>query len=96
MKLKNNIGDLPIMKGCCKSCPFKIDSSGRWQDQELANKVITRTLFKAQHICHGTEGVGRKANNRCKGAFDHNEEIYKRVFGIGFNEWKSLKPNSYE
>jgi len=91
MKLKNNVGNLPVMKGFCKSCPFKPDNSGRLQDQELANTVINRTLFKGQQICHGTEGANRKANNRCKGAFDHNEEIYKRFFGIGLDEWKSLK-----
>lgn len=70
---------LPVMKRHCKTCPFKPDENGRFQDGELANTVIERTLFKAHQICHGTEGKKRKANNRCKGAFDHNSEIYLRM-----------------
>lgn len=83
-----NAGDLPVMKSHCKSCPFKPDEFGRWQNPALANEVVNRTLFKAQQICHSTEGENRKANNRCKGAFEHNEEIYKRLFGCGFEDWK--------
>lgn len=71
--------ELPIMKANCKTCPFKQNDQGHWQDTNLANEVISRTLFKAQQICHGTEGKNREANNRCKGAYDHNFEIYKRM-----------------
>lgn len=72
------VSDLPVMKACCASCPFKtID--GRWQNVQLANVVIYRTLFKAQQICHGTEGKNRKPRFRCKGAFDHNMVIYQRL-----------------
>ena len=53
------------------------------QDVRLANEVTGRTLFKSHQICHGTEGKNRKANNRCKGSFDNNFEIYKRM---GFAE----------
>jgi hypothetical protein len=53
--------------------------NGRFQDTELASQVTERTLFKAHQICHGTEGENRKPNNRCKGSFDHNFEIYKRM-----------------
>lgn len=70
---------LPVMKSNCKTCPFKTNEKGIWQNVQLANEVISRTLFKAHQICHGTEGDNRKANNRCKGAFDHNLEIYKRL-----------------
>lgn len=84
-----NAGDLPIMKNHCKSCPFKPDAAGKWQDPELANTVTNRTLFKAQQICHSTEGKNRKPTHRCKGSFDNNDEIYKRFFGCGFEEWKS-------
>lgn len=73
------IHKLPVMKTHCKTCPFKADENGRWQNCELANTVISRTLFKAQQICHGTEGKNRKPRNRCKGAFDHNMQIYKRL-----------------
>lgn len=71
--------DLPVMIANCKTCPFKLNELGRWQDVELANKVISRTLFKAHQICHGTEGEKREWRNRCKGAFDYNMEIYSRM-----------------
>jgi len=73
------VSELPVMVAHCKTCPFKPDENGRWQDVELSNKVIERTLFKSQQICHGTEGKNRKANNRCKGAYDHNLTIYERL-----------------
>lgn len=71
--------ELPVMEAHCKTCPFKLDGKGHWQDVRLANEVISRTLFNSQQICHGTEGKNRKAHNRCKGAYDHNFEIYKRM-----------------
>lgn len=77
--MKTPVHLLPVMKSCCKTCPFKQDENGRWANIELANEVISRTLFKAQQICHGTEGKNRKAHNRCKGAYDNNFEIYKRL-----------------
>lgn len=67
------------MKSHCASCPFKPNNKGFWQDVSLANDVITRTLFQGQQICHGTEGKNREPRNRCKGAFDHNLQIYKRL-----------------
>lgn len=72
------VSDLPVMKACCATCPFR-DVDGKWQDVELATQVIQHTLFKAQQICHGTEGPNREPHNRCKGAYDHNYEIYKRM-----------------
>lgn len=69
---------IPVMEACCKTCPFR-SVNGKWQDVELANQVISRTLFKGHQICHGTEGGNRQPNNRCKGAFDHNYEIYQRM-----------------
>lgn len=74
------VSELPVMKSHCKTCPFRpIDESGRWQDTELANEVIGRTMFKAQQICHGTEGENREPRNRCKGSYDYNKEIYDRL-----------------
>jgi hypothetical protein len=70
--------ELPVMKAHCITCPFR-EENGKWQDVELANQVIQRTLFKGQQICHGTEGKNREPHNRCKGAYDHNYEIYKRI-----------------
>ena len=76
---KINIDKLPVMSAYCATCPFKPNESGHWQNTELANTVITRTLFKAHQICHGTEGKRRKPRNRCKGAYEHNAEIYRRM-----------------
>lgn len=76
---KRPVSELPVMVACCKTCPFRADANGRWRDVELANTVIERTLFKSQQICHGTEGKNREANNRCKGSYDHNKEIYERM-----------------
>lgn len=74
--------DLPVMLNYCKTCPFKPKEDGRLQDQELANQVTSRTLFKAHQICHGTEGKNREPRNRCKGSFENNKEIYDRM-GLG-------------
>ena len=79
---------LPVMKKYCKTCPFKPDDRGVYRDVSLANTVIQRTLFKAHQICHGTEGKNRKPIYRCKGSYEYNEEIYKR---IGLNELKSKR-----
>lgn len=79
MSKKIKACDLPVMKVYCSSCPFKPKENGIWQDSKLANKVIERTLFKAHQICHGTEGKKREWNNRCKGAYDHNKQIYDRL-----------------
>jgi hypothetical protein len=77
------------MKAYCASCPFRPGRHGEWQDPELAAKVIERTLFKARQICHGTEGPEREWNHRCKGAHDHNEEIYRRINLMKENEWNN-------
>lgn len=82
--IKIDISKLPVMKNHCATCPFKPDINGKWQDTQLANEVVSRTLFKGHQICHGTEGKNRKPNNRCKGAFDHNSEIYRRM---GYGEF---------
>jgi hypothetical protein len=63
---------LPVMKGYCKTCPFKPDENG-------IMRVTSRTLFKAHQICHSTEGENREPRNRCKGSFDFNYTIYERL-----------------
>lgn len=74
-----DVSQLPVMKACCKTCPFKPNSEGYWQNPELANKVIERNLFNSQQICHGTEGKKREAHNRCKGYYDYAFDIYQRM-----------------
>ena len=76
---KIKASELPVNKVCCKTCPFRMVAPNLWQDIPLANKVIERTLFKGHQICHGTEGENREWKTRCKGAYDHNLEIYKRL-----------------
>ena len=71
--------ELPVMKSHCKTCPFKPDDKGHYQNPRLAAEVQSRNLFQSHQICHGTEGKNRKANDRCKGAFDANMVIYKRL-----------------
>lgn len=90
MKKDINPESLPVMKATCKTCPFKELEDGRLQNAKLANEVISRTLFKGQQICHGTEGEDRKPNNRCKGSFDYNETIYKRM-GFDFDKLREKK-----
>lgn len=77
--MKFNISDKPVMKSCCKTCPFKMNRMGEWQNFEIANIVIERNLFKSQQVCRGTEGENREINNRCKGYFDYAYEIYHRM-----------------
>ena len=77
--MKRPVCELPVMKGHCKTCPFRPNDKGHYTDAELANTVIERNLFKSQQICHGTEGKNRKAKNRCKGYYDFALEIYKRL-----------------
>ncbi len=78
-----NVNKLPVMKICCKTCPFKLDENGVFQNVELVNKVTDRTLFKGQQICHSTQDFTKKGEksykNRCKGSFDYNNIIYKRL-----------------
>lgn len=77
--MKIPVCELPVMKTHCKTCPFKPNERGIEQDQQLANEVTQRTLFKAQQICHGTEGKNRKPTHRCKGSYDFNFTIYQRL-----------------
>jgi hypothetical protein len=78
-KLKVPVSDLPIMKACCKTCPFKLDEKGIQQDAKLAAEVVERNLLQSQQICHGTEGPNREPHNRCKGYYDYSKEIYDRM-----------------
>lgn len=80
------VSSLPVMRACCKTCPFKKNEKNQFQDSELANTVIERNMFKGQQICHGTEGKNREANNRCKGYYDYSIDMYKRIFGDRIDE----------
>lgn len=82
------VSELPVMKSCCKTCPFRLNGRGIFQNGELANTVIQRNLFNSQQICHGTETKNRKANNRCKGYYDYAFVIYQR---LGLEPEKHLK-----
>lgn len=77
--------ELPVMKSCCKTCPFKLTESGRFQDVDLANNVIQRTLFKGHQICHGTEFSGYEPIMKKFYLYKHiridNEEVF--YVGIG-------------
>lgn len=75
---KKLVSEMPVMKSCCKTCPFK-KVDGKYQNQELADTVVMRTLFKAQQICHHPRTYGKKETHRCRGAFEHNKTIYERL-----------------
>lgn len=77
--MKNAVSDLPVMKKCCKTCPFRKNEKAQWQNQSLAITVIERNLFQSQQICHGTEGENREPRNRCKGYYDYAFDIYQKI-----------------
>lgn len=76
------VSDLPVMKGHCKTCPFKPNKDGHPDNPRLANRVTSRTLFQGQQICHHHVLLGEEPTHRCKGSYDHNKEIYDRM-GLG-------------
>ena len=73
--------ELPVMKQHCKTCPFKPNKDGHWQNVKIANGVIERTLFQGHQLCHSSykNDEYHNATNRCKGSYDHNLEIYRRM-----------------
>jgi uncharacterized Fe-S cluster-containing protein len=77
-KYKIEVGT-KVMPTHCKTCPFKPDKNGVFQDNELASKVTSRTLFKAHQLCHKDNYAKDKETFRCKGSFDENMKIYKRM-----------------
>ena len=78
--MKLPVSEMPVMKVTCSSCPFKkIEGTLRYQNQELADEVTLRTLFKGQQICHHPRLSGKKETHRCRGSYDHNKEIYDRM-----------------
>lgn len=77
--MDKEVHKLDVMKACCKTCPFRKNDKGEWQNTELASEVIERNLFNSQQICHGTEGKDREPNNRCKGYYDYAFEIYQNM-----------------
>ncbi len=80
---------LPVMGAKCKTCPFRLNAEGLFTEMETVIKVIGRTLFKGQQICHGTEtGKERTPHNRCRGSYDYNIAIYKRV-GFDFEAYEN-------
>ena len=80
--------DLKVMPVECKTCPFKLNDKGLHQNIELVNAVTERTLFKGQQICHKDSYNKKKEQFRCKGSYDYNMEIYKR---IGLEDYENYK-----
>lgn len=70
---------LPLIKKCCKTCPFKENDKGIWGDVDLANKVIERNLFKSQQTCHSSSPNTKEDTMRCRGYFDYSFDIYKKM-----------------
>lgn len=80
--------DLKVMPVECKTCPFKLNDKGLHQNIELVNAVTERTLFKGQQICHHNNYNKKKEQFRCKGSYDYNMEIYKRM---GLENYENYK-----
>ncbi len=72
--------DLPVMPECCKTCPFRLNESNRFQNEELAAKVISRCLGQSRQICHTSSYLTNNIpDHQCKGYYDYSVEIYKRM-----------------
>lgn len=76
------------MPSCCKTCPFKLNDRGIYQNMQLANSVISRNLFKSQQICHHPRTQGLEETHRCRGYYDYSVEIYER---LGMNPKENIK-----
>lgn len=78
--MSKSVSEYPLMKECCKSCPFKENERGLMQNVELANTVIERNLFQSQQMCHSTrKTLEGKDTHRCIGYYRYSFEIYKRM-----------------
>ena len=75
-----DVSTLPIMKACCKTCPFKKQSDGTMLNAKLAGVVIGRNLFQSQQIFVMVQkDQKREPKNRCKGYYDYSFQIYERM-----------------
>lgn len=80
--------DLKVIPVECKTCPFKLNDKGLHQNMELVNTVVGGTLFKAAQICHKDSYNKKKEQFRCKGSYDYNMKIYKR---LGMEDYENYK-----
>lgn len=71
-----NTSDIPVMPNTCHTCPFKKDKNGEWQDEQLAEKVIGRCLFRSRQICHHNSP---EQTHQCRGYYDYSTTIYKKM-----------------
>ena len=71
-----NIGNFPVMKGMCKTCPFKEEHVGA---VEIANMVKARCMTEASQICHHPALHGKKETHLCRGARDYQLKIFHRM-----------------
>lgn len=72
------IGDFPVMKKHCASCPFRRGADGREANPELANSVRTH-LLSASQICHHPRLAGKKENRLCRGGRDEQLTLMHRL-----------------
>lgn len=73
------VSTMPIMEACCKTCPFKLNADGRYQNPELVARVVDRNLFQSQQICHHPRTVDKPETHRCRGYYDYAFVIYERM-----------------
>jgi hypothetical protein len=62
------------MKSKCATCPF-----GPNGDQRLRAEVELRTMTEASQICHHPRVHGKKETHLCRGARDHQLQVFHRI-----------------
>lgn len=74
-----SVSDKPVMKSCCKTCPFKLNDKGVYQNMHLANQVIANNMFRSQQLCHNTRLDNIEETHRCFGYYQYSVEIYDKM-----------------
>lgn len=74
-----NVSEWPVMIRKCKTCPFKRDETGVEQCQEIADMVRARCMTSASQICHHPRLHGKRENSLCRGARDHQLQMFYRM-----------------
>lgn len=75
-----NINGWTVMPSHCPTCPFKPDKEGMYRDPGLAATVINRIWSKkASQVCHHPRHHGKPQTHLCRGARDHQLQIFYRM-----------------
>lgn len=96
--MATDIRNFPVMKGMCKTCPFREEHEGQI---EIANMVRNRCLTEASQICHHPRLHGKKEDHLCRGARQFQLQVFFRLGVIeaetdaAWEEaWKQMRENN--